>query len=195
MADPFSTTIEKMGELGLFKFLFPFMLTAAIFYGLLRKSQLFGDPDRNISVNGIVCLVASFMVWAYPILSGVDVTLQLSSFFMQGLTMTLVVMFSLLIAGMFFPQNLSETLSKHFKGGGFWMAIIGLGILVGFIITVSSGLLNVFFPASTFGGMNQDTMWTIGIIVTLIITIVAVVGISRGGPPTPAPTTTKREGE
>ena len=85
MTSPFDTAIQKMAELGLFKFLFPFMLTAAVFYGLLRKSQIFGDSEKNVAVNAIVALVAGFMVWSYPIIAGIDITLQLANFFMEGL--------------------------------------------------------------------------------------------------------------
>jgi len=186
LVSPFETTINKMAELGMFKFLFPFMLTAAVFYGLLRKSQIFGDPDRNVAVNGIVALIAGFMVWAYPIISGVDITLQLSNFFMQGLILTVTVMFALMIAGMFFPSDLSKVLNEKFKGGGFWVGIIAATILIAVIIVFTSGLFNTFFPTAVFGAgsMDQDTLMLIGTIVALIIGMVAIVGggsAARGG--------------
>lgn len=196
MVSPFETTINKMAELGMFKFLFPFMLTAAVFYGLLRKSQIFGDPDRNVAVNGIVALIAGFMVWAYPIISGVDITLQLSNFFMQGLILTVTVMFGLMIAGMFLPPNLSEVLDKHFKGGA-WAAVIGVTILVAVIIVFTSGLFNTFFPQAIFGpgAMDQDTLMLIGTIVALIIGMIAIVGGGRaaGGGGEEKKTERKRE--
>lgn len=182
MVSPFETTISKMAELGMFKFLFPFMLTAAVFYGLLRKSQIFGEPDRNVAVNGIVALIAGFMVWAYPIISGVDVTLQLSTFFMQGLLATVTIMFALMIAGMFFPPNLSDVLNKHFKGGA-WLGVIAMTLLVGVLVLFSSGLFNIFFPNAVFGpqAIDPDTMMLIGTIIALIIGVMAVTVTGKGG--------------
>jgi len=186
MASPFDAAIQKMAELGLFKFLFPFMLTAAVFYGLLRKSQIFGNPDKNVAVNAVVALVAGFMVWSYPIIAGIDVTLQLANFFMEGLVVSLVIMVGLLIAGFVFPPDLPKTLSEKFHGGSFWMFILVLGFILGTIVLVSSGLFSVFFPATTFGatGIDQDTLLTIGILIILLVSIIVIVGVG-GGKATP----------
>ena len=189
MASPFDTAIQKMAELGLFKFLFPFMLTAAVFYGLLRKSQIFGDPDRNVAVNAVVALVAGFMVWSYPIIAGIDITLQLANFFMEGLVVSLVMMVGLLIAGFIFPPNLPKTLSEKFSGGKFWMGILVLGIILGGVVLVSSGLFGIFFPTTILGGtgLDQDTLLTIGILIILLVSIIVIVGVGGGkGPPAKA---------
>lgn len=173
MADPFETVILNMQRLGFFKFLFPYMLTAAIFYGLLRKSQIFGPPERNITVNGIVALVAAFMVWSYPIISGVDIQLQLSTFFVQGTIAVLVVMVGLMITGMFAPTNMPEHLAKVFKGGRMWGAIIILGLLIGAGIFASSGLMNVFFP--NIEEIPSDMLWTAVFLAFMVIIVVAIV--------------------
>jgi len=80
MANPFETVILNMRETGMFQFMLPFMLSSAIFYGLLRKSQIFGDPARSVTVNAVVALVASFMIWASPIILGIDIETRLASF-------------------------------------------------------------------------------------------------------------------
>lgn len=101
MPDVFRNVILKLNELGAFNFLFPFMLTSAIFYGLLRKSKLFGsDSDRNVALNGVIALSAAFMVWAFPVINGVDIQAQLSTFFMQGMIVMLILMVGLMVTGM-----------------------------------------------------------------------------------------------
>ena len=178
MASPFETAILKMKELGLFQFLFPFMLSAAIFYGLLRKSQLFGDPNKNVAINAVVSLVAAFMVWSYPILAGVDVETQLTNFFTQGMSATLVILLGLLISSMFFEPDLAKQLSAKFDvKSKFWPIIIIVGILIGGGILVSSGLVNIFFPQTSGGisGLSDDTILTIGVVLLLAITIMVVV--------------------
>jgi hypothetical protein len=164
------------------------MLTAAVFYGLLRKSQIFGEPDRNVAVNAIVALVAGFMVWSYPIIAGIDVTLQLANFFMEGLVVSLVIMMGLLIAGFVFPPDLPKTLGEKFKGGPFWIAILVLGFILGGVVLVSSGLFGLFFPTQLLGGggIDQDTLLTVGILIILLVSIIVIVGVG-GGKGSPAP--------
>ena len=58
MSDLFVDVIKKLQDIGAFNFLFPYILTSAIFYGLLRKSQIFGKPDENVAVNGVIAIVA-----------------------------------------------------------------------------------------------------------------------------------------
>ena len=181
MVTPFETAILKMKEFGMFQFLFPFMLSAAIFYGLLRKSQIFGDPNKNVAINAVVALVAAFMVWSYPILAGVDVETELANFFTQGMSATLVILLGLLICSMFFQPNLPEQINKIFGAKTtFWSVILVAGILIGGGILVSSGMINVFFPQATsgiggIGGLSEDTILTIGVVLLLAVTIVVVV--------------------
>ncbi len=186
MVNPFQVAVLKLSELGAFEFLFPFMLSSAIFYGLLRKSQVFGDPDKNIAVNATVSIVASFMVWAYPILIGVSIEQQLSKFFLQGMVATLVIMLGALISSMFFGQDLSKQLAERFGGNkGFWVAIFGGALLIGAGILMSSGLIDVFFPGGGLGNwMSSDTSSTIAVAVLILASIWVVVGgggKSKGG--------------
>jgi len=181
MVTPFETAILKMKEFGMFQFLFPFMLSAAIFYGLLRKSQIFGDPNKNVAINAVVALVAAFMVWSYPILAGVDVETQLANFFTQGMSATLVILLGLLICSMFFEPDLAKQLSTFFpKGSKIWSVILIAGILIGGGILVSSGMITVFFPQASggvgsFGGLSEDTILTIGVVLLLAVTVIVVV--------------------
>lgn len=175
MVTPFETVILKMRDLGFFKFFFPFILTAAIFYGLLRKSQLFGDPDRNIVVNAIVALVASFFVWAMPIILGVDIETQLARFFAQGIGVTLTVMVALMIAGMFFPPDLAKSLGEKIKAGYFWGGTIIGGILIMVIVFISSGLYQVLFPRGIGISISNDIFITLGVIILLVVTLAIIV--------------------
>ena len=61
MTTPLEIVLINLEKMGFFAFL-PFILTAAIFYGLLRRSKLFGEPEKNIVVNAVISLVAAFMV-------------------------------------------------------------------------------------------------------------------------------------
>ncbi len=177
MVSPFELVITRLRDIGAFQFLFPFMLTAAIFYGLLRRSQIFGPSDTNVAVNGVVALVAAFMVWAYPILIGVNIEQQLSKFFFSGVVALLAVMVGLLAASMIAgPKGLGESLAERWKGGGI-AAFLVVGVLIAIGIVISSGLIDVFFPPSTFGGglISQDVILSIVVLAVMVITVIGIV--------------------
>jgi len=112
MTSPMEVVIKNLQEIGAFQFLFPFMLTAAVFYGLLRRSKIFGEPEKNVGVNAVVALIAAFMVWSYPVLTGVNVEVMLAKFFFQGIIATLVIIVGLLIVTTFLPGSLGEFLGE-----------------------------------------------------------------------------------
>lgn len=180
MASPFEIVIGRLRDIGAFEFLFPFMLTAAIFYGLLRRSQVFGLPERNVAVNGIVALVAAFMVWAYPVLIGVSIEKQLSQFFFSGVVVILTMMVGLIISGMFLKKSLGEVIEEKFKGNMFISFLIVGGLLsVG--IVLSSGLVNAFFPQTIVGGLSEDVILTIVVVVLLAVTVIGIASLGAGG--------------
>jgi hypothetical protein len=144
MKTPFEIVILRLRELGAFQFFFPFILTAAIFYGLLRKSKLFGPPEENVVVNGIVALVAAFMVWSYPILTGVSIEKQLSIFMFQSTITMLTVLVGLLIVSFFTPPELPKVLTEKLGRGV--IGILAIAILVGIGIFFASGLSAFIFP-------------------------------------------------
>ena len=178
MVSPFETVILRLRDLGAFQFLFPFMLTAAVFYGLIRKSQVFGKSEENVAVNGVVALVAAFMVWAYPILSGVNVETQLSTFFFNAVVAILTIVVGLMIAGLFFKPDLAGQLSEKFKSGKLFGVILLFGILIGGGIVVSSGLVTIFIPSNLFGsgvGLSEDAILTIALLGVLAAIMVAII--------------------
>ena len=176
MADPFSRSVLKLRELGFFQFVFPFMLTSAIFYGLLRKSKIFGEPEKNVAVNAVVALVAAFMVWSYPVITGVNIESQLATFFMQGMSATLTMLVGLLITSMFLGEDVAKQLDK--LGGKFTGGVLILGILVGASIIFSSGLVNVFIPQNW--QLTED-VWAFGIVAVLVVGVIIIVVMPQGG--------------
>jgi len=182
MADPFTQVILKLDQLGFFTFIMPYILTSALFYGLLRKSQIFGEADKSVVVNGVVSIVAAFMILAYPILQGVDIKAQYSAFFAQSVIAILGVMVSIMISGMFFPPDLPKILSEKFKGGGFWAVVMVGGLFVGIAILFTSGLFSVFFPTGIgIATIPQDILLTVGVLVILVISAMALMFLSGAG--------------
>jgi hypothetical protein len=179
MVDPFAATIIRLKDMGFFHLLL-YMLSVAVFYGLLRKTQIFGPPEKNITVNATVAFVAAFMVLAVPILRGINIVDQFEIFFVQSLSAILVMMVGVMIAGMVFPADLPGQLSKAFGSrGGWWAAFLVGGILIGVFIVVTSGLTNVFFPeGSGLSAIPQDLLISIGTIFAFIIAIALIVWLT-----------------
>ncbi|MCD6226609.1 MAG: hypothetical protein J7J93_02345 [Candidatus Aenigmarchaeota archaeon] len=192
MPDVFTPVILKLQEIGAFNFFFPFMLTSAVFYGLLRKSQIFGKPEENTAVNGVIALMVSFMVWAYPIMSGVDIEAQMSSFFMHGMVITLVLMVSIMLIGMFAPPDLPKHLANTILKGNKFGAILVLGLFFGFLVFFSSGIYTIVFGQGFGGGaVSSDIGLTIGVILLLVLPLIFIVW--GGGKSAPAPSEKKSE--
>ncbi|MBU5688353.1 MAG: hypothetical protein KQA41_00235 [Candidatus Aenigmarchaeota archaeon] len=173
MPDVFRNVILKLNEIGAFNFLFPFMLTSAIFYGLLRKSKIFGaDSDRNVALNGVIALTAAFMVWAFPVINGVDIQAHLSAFFMQGMVVMLVLMVGLMIAGMIFPENISEKLWEIWKGRSTPTTIFLIAIIVGIVVFITSGLVSLFLTPDMLAVIPSDILLTLGLVLVMIIPLI-----------------------
>lgn len=181
MASPFEIVIGRLRDLGFFEFLLPFLLSSAIFYGLLRRSQLFGPPEKNVAVNAVVALVAAFMVWAYPVLIGVNIGEQLAQFFFSGVVILLTVMVGLLITGMFFKKSLGEIIEEKFKGN-MVVSLLILGAILAIGVAISSGLTGVFFPQSIVGGISEDIILTIIVVILMVVTVLGLVSLGAEAP-------------
>ena len=191
MPDIFTPVIERLIGLGFFKFLLPYVLMSAIIYGLLRKSQVFGKPEENAAVNGVVSLVAAFMVFAAPIIVGIDIQTQLAAFFIQAAVVFVVVMIALLITGMFLPANLTQYLADNlFKGNKAGGALI-IGIVLAFIIFATSGLWSIMLPAEIFE-KTSDVVATAIMIILLAVPIIFITW--SGGEKAPPPVVENKGG-
>jgi len=173
MADIFTAVIERLRDIGAFNFLFPFMLSSAIFYGLLRKSQVFGKPDENVSVNAVVAMIASFMVWSFPVIIGVSIETQLATFFTQGIVVTLTFMIAVMIIGMFLPPDAAKHLADNLFKGNKAIGIVLVALFFGFLIVITSGLWGAVMGPIDFE-IPTDIIVTIGVLVLLIIPFIII---------------------
>lgn len=177
MPTVFEIAILKLQGLGFFQFLLPFILTAAIIYGGLRRAQLFGESEKNVAVNAVVAFVISLFVWAAPIILGIDIETKLSAFFIQGFSVSLIVLIALVLAGMFFPPDLAKNLSEKMKSSVFWGGIIIVALIVGGVIMVSSGLATIIFPRGidiSFSSTFFSTILVLAVFVAIIAVIIRV---------------------
>jgi hypothetical protein len=178
MVNPFEIVINKLNELGFFTYVLPYILTAAIFYGLLRKSEIFGPPEKNTVVNAVVAFVAALFVWASPIFLGINLAESLAAFFTQVVVGMLVVVASILVTSMFFGPNLPEKLGKALgEKSKWWVVFLFIGFIIALAVFLSSGLVNIIAPGGKIGGiLVPENVLTITVTVILLIIAIAIIG-------------------
>lgn len=176
MVDISSLIIQKFLSYGLFNILI-FLLVLTLLYAFLRTKKILGD---NPVINAVIAFSIAFLVFAYPIISGVNLVLPLSSFFTQLFIISLVLFLGILIAGIFYP-NLLEFLGKAFQSRNVLFGMIALALS----LFVTSGLISVIFmPTSGATQQARDaadmSLFVAGLIILFVILLIAS-HISRGG--------------
>lgn len=135
MVSPFQLVVEKLVELGFYEYFFPFIITTAIFYGLLKKSAVLGG---SAVINGLVALCAGFLIFGFPFIAGVSLAGPFAGFFTQATVFILIFGLGMLIASLFYP-NLQEWLASVFVRRTTLWTMLGLGVA----LFVTSGLVTV----------------------------------------------------
>ncbi len=144
MVSPFEAAAQKIAELGFFNFVVPFLITGAVFYGLLKKSGFF-----SFGVNATLSISVSFLIWGFLVASpGVELGTAFSKFFTQISVIILLFLFSIVGASMFFP-DFNEALKAAFPGGSFMWVFFAIFLIIFF---VSSGLGDISGLPLFFGG-------------------------------------------
>ncbi|MBW1839255.1 MAG: hypothetical protein JRI49_04905 [Deltaproteobacteria bacterium] len=170
-------TLNTMENMGVFLYLFPFLLALAIFYGVLHWTLEDRIPKSGIS---LISIILAFFVMLYSGLNQgiVDLLRNLSG---AGLIVGSGILFAAILLGLmgFKISNLtSDAAGGKFK----WVFILGI-IVIAILIFFGAG-------GSAFGLVpelsNQGELWTI----VFFIIVIAIVmwwlgedGKSGGAPP------------
>ena len=171
MLNPFQLITDRLADLGIFSFFLPWVITAAIMWGLLKRSKMF-DP----TINAILSISVSFFVWGYLASTAFEIGAPLAAFITQGFVLMLVFVFGLVGASMFYPK-FSETLTEVFKSS--WIIWMFIGLFFGVLI-FTSGLYTVLSSGYQGTGIQADVNAMIIMLAALIIGILILVGVQRG---------------
>lgn len=179
--DIFQPFIQKLIQLGFYNFFFPWLITTALMYGLLKKSKVLGESNFY---NGVVALTIAFLVIGFPQMFGNPsfFALPLSAFFTQATVIILFLGFGFLIASLFYP-NLTSWLPTVFKHRSTLAIMIALALA----LFITSGLVQVLWSGfgPTGGGQKGGTPIDViiiaaGVIIFVILLIIAS-SVVRGG--------------
>jgi hypothetical protein len=155
----FDNLIINMQNLGMFQYLFPFLLALAIFYGILEwalKDRMKKGPV------GLISIVLAFFVMLYA-----NTNPMIVGFFANLGGMTLIVASGILVIAIFLGLA-GFQLSKVFEKGYMMWFFVFVIILIGLIIFFGAGggsFLNVpsFFINSDF---------------TTVIIVIVIIGLA-----------------
>ena len=168
----FENLIEIAQNYGIFNFLLPFLLTFSIFYGILRKSKIFGSDEKAERINAVIAFVAAFYILIFT-----PAGTTLASFFANFFGWSVIALLTLLIFGtilfMMYRASGKEKVEARIPA---WILFpIGIGIvLVIFFFAMGGEAQSFEFP------LNETLA---GIVVILILIVIIAVLMYEKKPP------------
>jgi len=170
-------------EYGIFDFFLPFILTFAIFYGLLIKTKIFGQGEdkQPTRFNKTISMVISLVIAAYVMIY-TPVGITLSTFFANLSAQTLVVVMSLLgfLMIMYLMMNVLQPGATWNKTKFIWVVVV-IAAILGVGVFLSSGGAAIFPGIKTpisisLGNIDPGTL---AVIVVIVLTGLVIYFLSR----------------
>jgi hypothetical protein len=179
--------ISSLNNIGIFQFFLPFIILFAVVYGILNKSKIFGDPEKDKGVNrinAIISFASAAFVMLYPTTS--LAIIDLSSFLANMFAGTLIYAVTI-IAFMIVMFMIATPLNKGQQPDFSRPVLVGGVVAVVLIIALflSSGGAQIFPGISYTGGgfgplfVGSIDPSVIALILVLAIMIIAVFWITK----------------
>jgi len=175
--------IQSGKAFGIFEFFLPFILMFAIFYGLLAKTKIFGDPGSKPArtINLVIALAAAAYIMVFTP-AGVTVSTFLSTLFGQWMVLVLGLLAFLMVFYLMMNILKPEATWDWTKWG--WAILLIAVVLMGGVF-ISSGGASIFPGIRTpisinFGAMDPGIL---AIIIVVILTglVIYFLASSDGG--------------
>ncbi len=171
MDNLFQMIAIRLGELGFYDFLLPWLITSAIIWGLLQKSKIFGESA--VAINSVLSLAISFLVWGFLASSGFSIAGPLSHFFTMIAVVIIVISVGLIASSLFYP-DFGKNLTDVFKGSGWIVAFL---VIVG-ILFILSGLTSVLTKNLPKFGVGKDIVGLLAGLLFFVVILLVVAGQS-----------------
>jgi len=171
MTDISVLIVNKLLSIGFFNILI-FILALTILYAILRRIKILGE---NPAINAIVAFSAAFFVFAFPVISGINLLSPLSTYITQVLIFALVFFGGMIMASFFYP-DLINFLASAFKSRNVLLGMIALSLA----LFVTSGLVSIFYSPTGIAQPSPqsrqigDIGWLVtGLIIAFVILLIA----------------------
>jgi len=146
---------ELLFQQGVYEFYFPFILTFAMFYALIRRTRVFGKDKVANNISVLISLIAAFYVMAFS-----PFATTISSFFatfFAGTSILLVTILSFLMVTMM----LFGPFWTKLEDMDWWGKNLKWFIFTGFLITLV--LFTVSGGIELFGTVIPPNLWIPGL--------------------------------
>lgn len=173
---------EFLIQTGITTVIVPSLMFMFLFYIFLLKSKIVESKFVSFSLSFLIFLLLTI----FPIITGIDISIFLSSFFLQTFFVALIFVMGFLFSSIFYP-NFSEILEKFQKS----RTMLILAIVVIAIIFITSGALTFFLI--TLGGPEglrdyytgagrefpREVSFTLAALILLLILAIIMSGLGR----------------
>lgn len=185
----FDVFISASQQAGIFSMYLPFILTFAIIYGLLHKSQILGKGKPANALNAIIGFSVAFYVIAFTS-AGVTIATFFSTFFTQTTALIVTVIALVLIVVAMEPLwPLNEKLGGRFLSLGKFVPIIVIAILLwSFSSSGGTTIFGITIPGAAGGGIFGLSSQDVIILVFILVTVGIIYFVTSEPKPTPTPT-------
>ena len=178
-ANPLTNSIQLLQSFGFFQVILPMLLVFAIFYAVLIKTQVLGDPSES-HVKGL-CALVSFVA-AFMVISYTPVIVLLQPLLAQASLLLVIVMLVLMILAFTGVFKAEDWAGKP----QWWMWIVVIFFLIIFLgILDASGLyipgiheiVLAFAGESAAGAVevtNETWNWIIALALFIVLPIIVI---------------------
>jgi len=174
--------IKALQTQGVFEIYLPFLLTFALFYGLLRKIGIFktkNDDSTNNKISAVVAFVAAMYITIFSP-AAIPISQFFATFFTQSSIAIVVLMVSIMLLAMVFSMSFLQPKQYNLEELGWlkylhWLVIAALLVVVGMF--VSSGGVKLFANFLPPGAKISSEDVALGVLI--IFTIVILASITR----------------
>ncbi|MEM5801785.1 MAG: hypothetical protein QXQ18_00110 [Candidatus Aenigmatarchaeota archaeon] len=155
------SVIETLRNFGFFDLYLPFVLTFALFYGILQKVKLFGETAQAERINAIIAFIAAFYILIFS-----PVGITLAGFFSSFFGGAAIILVTILIFGAILTLSLITTKQKEEITIKYLQPIlIVFGVAAALILFITSGGLAIFGITEGWPSINMEQI--IGLLVIL----------------------------
>lgn len=166
--------LDVLKQSGVFEVYLPFLLTFSIFYGLLKKMNLFGENSNKITT--VVAGVAAAYVMIFSP-AAIPISQFFATFFTQASVALVVLLVFIMVVGLLLSAPFLEPKGINLGKLAPWVVLVALLIIIGMFFSSGGAALfaRVLPPGIKISG--QD----IALVILVLLTVGAIALLASGG--------------
>lgn len=171
-------TVAWLKDFGIYDFFLPFIISFAIFYGLLAKTKVFGDPEKKPArtINIVISLTAAAYIMIFTP-AGVTISSFLAGLF--GKTTILVLGLLAFLIVFYLMMNILQP-GAEWNWTRWGWAILLIAVILGIGVFISSGGATIFPGIKTPIQIALPNAEILALIVVIILTGLVIYFLATG---------------